>query len=101
MRHIHQEEALTVLRAQPFTAEEMLLIEAAADALSWEEIESEIKDLQNPAMAEKAKDAMFEKIGALDQEHHGLAGMCIFAAAMYGTAKRLYAAGIPQNDRVC
>ena len=64
MRHIHQEEALTVLRAQPFTAEEMLLIEAAADALFWEEIESEIKDLQNPATAEKAKDAMFEKIGA-------------------------------------
>lgn len=100
----HFDNAMTVLRAQPFTQEEFALIEAAASALPWDELSPMIADLQFPATAEAAKDAAMALIAEQDKAHRGLAGMCVMAAAMYGSAKRFHALGIPQKvlfDTVC
>lgn len=97
MYHIHHEHALAVLRSQPFTAGELSLIEAAAACLPWEELSPMIDRLQHPATAEEGKNAAYALIAGQDETHHGLAGLCVFAAAMYGTAVRLHAAGIPRQ----
>lgn len=104
MNHIHHANALTVLKAQPFTAEEMNLIEAAAAALPWEDLSPMIEGLQSPATAESAKNAAYELIAETDKAHRGLAGMCVFAAAMYGSAKRFAALGVAHkvlHDTFC
>ena len=104
MNHIHHEHALTVLRAQPFTPEQLALIEAAAACLPWEQLSPMIEGLQNNTTAESAKNAAYERIAEADKQHRGLAGMCVFAAAMYGTAVRLAALGVPHkvlHDTFC
>ena len=97
MATFYREQAFELLQALPFTAEEMKLLHAAADELPWEELAPLMNGLQRPLEAEKAKDDFYALIGEMDQQHHGLAGMCVFAAAMYGSAKRLYALGISKE----
>lgn len=97
MNHIHHDHALAMLHALPFTTEETALMEAAAAALDWEQLSPMIEQLQHPATAEAAKNAAYELIAEQDRTHHGIAGMCVFAAGMYGTAKRLYAQGISKQ----
>ena len=94
---IHMEQAFELLRALPFAAEEMEQLHAAAMELPWETLEPLVEGLQRPLEAEKAKNDLYALIGDIDQRHHGLAGMCVFAAAMYGTAKRLNALGISRE----
>ena len=104
MDHIHHDNALTVLKAQPFTAEEFALIEAAAADLPWEALSPMIGDLQFPATAEAAKNAAYELIADLDRQYKGIAGVCVFAAAMYESARRFAAMGIAHkvlNDTFC
>ena len=97
MTSIHMEYAFELLRALPFTAAEMEQLHDAAKALPWEELAPLVEKLQRPLEAEKAKDGFYALIGEIDQQHHGLAGMCVFAAAMYGNAKRLYSLGISKE----
>lgn len=95
--HIHHQNALAVLRSQPFTPAEMALVEAAAACLPWQELSPMVENLQSPATAEEAKNAAYALIAEQDKAHNGLAGMCVLASAMFGTAKRLHAQGIPQK----
>jgi len=104
MNHIHHDHALAVLRAQPFAPAQLALIEAAAGCLPWEALSPMIEKLQCPSAAEEGKNEAFELIAELDAQHRGLAGMCVFAAAMYGTAKRLHAQGVSEkalHDTFC
>lgn len=104
MNTIHFDNAMTVLRAQPFAQEELVQIEAAAAALPWEALSPMIAQLQLPAASESAKNAAMELIAEQDKAHRGLCGMCVMAAAMYESAKRFHALGIPQKvlfDTVC
>ena len=91
------DQAMTVINAQPFSTQERSLIASAASALPWEALAPMIEQLQDPQQAEKGKDAAYALIGDLDQQHHGLAGMCVFAAAMYHTARRLHAQGVEKE----
>lgn len=104
MNQIHHEHALIVLRAQPFTPQQLSLLEAAAACLPWETLSPMVDGLQHPATAEEAKNAAFALIESRDREHRGLCGVCLFAAAMYGTAVRLHAQGVPEqvlHDTFC
>lgn len=97
MNHIHHEHALAVLKAQPFTAEEISLIEAAAADLPWEQLSPMIHDLQFPKTAEAGKNAAYELIAEQDRKHRGIAGVCVFAAAMYESAQRFRSWGIGEK----
>ena len=97
MKHPLHEQALVVLRAQPFNPQQLRLVEAAAGCLPWEELASAIEKLQLPPTAEAGKNAAYERIAELDKAHKGLAGMCVLAAAMYGTGVRLYAQGVSKQ----
>ena len=66
MKHIHYANAMTVLKAQPFTAEEIALLEAAGAELPWEQLSPMIKGLQKPDTAAKAKDVT---VGKLTLDH--------------------------------
>jgi len=104
MPHLHHIHAMTVLRAQPFTPEEIALIEAAAESLPWEQLSPMIEGLQFPHTAEKAKNDAYALIAHQDAQHKGLAGVCVLAAAMYGSAVRFAALGISQkvlHDTFC
>lgn len=97
MTSIHMEQAFELLRALPFTAEEIEQLHAAAKDLPWEALAPMVERLQQPQEAEKAKDDFYALIGEMDKLHHGLAGVCVFAAAMYGSAQRLHALGISKE----
>ena len=97
MLHIHHEHALSVLHAQPFREQQMQLLEAAAACLPWEDLSAAIEQLQLPATAEAGKNAVYEQIAELDKAHNGLAGVCVFAAAMYATGVRLHAQGVSRQ----
>lgn len=104
MDHVHYNHALAVLRAQPFTPQQLSLIEEAACALPWDALSPMIAQLQIPVSAEAAKNAAMELIAEQDKAHRGLCGMCVMAAAMYESAKRFHALGIPKKvlfDTVC
>ena len=104
MNHILCDNALTVLRAQPFTADEMAQLEAAAAMLPWEQLAPMVNDLHNPALAESAKNAAFELIAQQEAQTKGLAGVCVLAAGMYACAERLAACGVSHtalNDTFC
>ena len=95
--HMLHEQALTVLRAQPFAQEEMQLLEAAAAAMDWEKLSPMIEKMQYPEESEQAKNAMMEALGELDAAHRGLCGVCGFAAAMYGFAGRVHPLGVSKE----
>ena len=104
MNHIHHDNALTVLKAQPFTAEELRLIEAAAADLPWEQLSPMIHDLQFPQTSETGKNAAYELIAEQDKKHRGIAGVCVLAAAMYESAGRFRNWGIEEKaiqDTLC
>ena len=104
MKHIHYANAMTVLKAQPFTAEEIALLEAAGAELPWEQLSPMIKGLQKPDTAAKAKDDAYALIAEQEKQHKGLAGVCVLAAAMYETAATLAAKGVSHkvlNDTFC
>lgn len=97
MNHVHHDNALAMLRTMPFTAEELTLIEAAAADLPWEQLSPMIQDLQFPASSEAAKNAAYELIAEQDKQHRGIAGLCVLASAMFGSAQRFRSWGIPAN----
>lgn len=104
MNHIHHDNALALLRTQPFTAEEMVLIEAAAAELPWEQLSPMIRELQHPDTAEAAKNAAYELIGELDSKRRGIAGLCVLASAMFESAERFRSWGIADkviSDTFC
>lgn len=97
MNHIHHDNALAMLRAMPFSAEELTLIEAAAADLPWAQLAPMIRELQFPATSEAAKNAAYELIAEQDRQHRGVAGLCVLASAMYESAERFRSWGIPAN----
>ena len=104
MNHIHYANAMTVLRAQPFSAEEFALIESAAADLPWEQLSPMIKELQFPATSEAAKNAAYELIADEDKKHRGIAGMCVLASAMFESTERFHSWGIAEKvifDTMC
>lgn len=104
MSHIHHDNALALLRTMPFSAEEMVLIEAAAAGLPWEQLSPMIKELQFPATSEAAKNAAYELIGEADSKHRGIAGLCVLASAMFESAERFRSWGIDEKvifDTLC
>lgn len=104
MPHIHHQHAMTVLRAQPFSSEELSLLEAAAACLPWDELSPMIEALQHPASSEQARIDAFALAAPQDAEHKGLCGVCIFAAAMHQTAARFAALGVSHevlHDTFC
>ena len=104
MSHIHHDNALALLRTMPFSAEEMILIEAAADDLPWEQLSPMIKELQFPATSEAAKNAAYELIAEQDKQHRGIAGLCVLASAMFESAERFRSWGIDEKvifDTLC
>lgn len=97
MKHIHHQHALEVLNAQPFTGEEMALLESAADVLDWEKLSPMIEKLTCPATAEQAKNDFYALIQEQDSAHYGLCGVCVFAAGMYLLAEKLYPLGVSKE----
>ena len=95
--HIHHQHALEVLKNLPYGQEEMALLEEAAKALDWEKLSPMITALTYPATAEQAKNDFYALIQEQDAAHHGLCGVCVFAASMYELAVRLYPLGVSKQ----